>query len=292
MNKFKGVLQHSGIFSKLVVLFAIICFFILLLAPLSSLINVASTESNTLKLYQLLLSIGMFVLPPFILAYLCSKKPAEYLYLNKKANPKDIVFIVLLMLLIIPFINLLGDLNHQLVLPKALAGLEKWIKINEDAASKLEDQMLQVHGVYALFFNVFVIAILPALGEELFFRGTIIRVFQDWKGFKTAIWVTAFIFSAIHLQFYGFVPRLLMGAFFGYLLLWSENLWLPITAHFINNLVAVVFYYLKFNGYKIPDIDAVGTGDTLWIGIASGAVGIFGIFWLKSSLQIQKKYSV
>jgi hypothetical protein len=133
-----------------------------------------------------------------------------------------------------------------------------------------------------------VIAVLPAFGEELFFRGAIIRVFQDWKGFKTAIWITAFIFSAIHLQFYGFVPRFLMGAFFGYLLLWSENLWLPITAHFINNLLAVIFYYFKYNGYKIPDIDAIGTGNTLWIGIASGALGIFVIIWLKRRLQIQK----
>jgi len=151
--------------------------------------------------------------------------------------------------------------------------------------------MLQVHGYYALSFNIFLIAILPALGEELFFRGAIIRVFQDWRGFKTAIWITAFIFSAIHLQFYGFLPRLLMGAFFGYLLLWSENLWLPVTAHFINNVVAVVFYYLKFNGYKLPDIDAIGTGNTLWIGIASGVMGIIGIFMLKRRFQLQNSYT-
>jgi len=289
MNKFKGVLEHSGIFSKLVVLFAIVCFFFLILSPLSALITVSKTPNDTfLKLYQLFLSIGIFVLPPFVLAYLCSTKPSVYLHLDRRVNPWDAVSVVFLMLIIIPFVNLLGDLNHQLVLPKALAALENLIKVSQDRADKLVEQMLQVHGFYALLFNIFLIAVLPAVGEELFFRGAIIRIFQNWRGVKTAIWITAFIFSGIHFQFYGFVPRLLMGVFFGYLLLWNGNLWLPILAHFINNVVAVIFFYLKFNGYKLPDIDSIGIGSTLWIGIASGVAGLFAIFWLKRRFSLQK----
>jgi len=180
------------------------------------------------------------------------------------------------------------EFNHQLVLPKALAALENLIKVSQDRADKLVEQMLQVHGFYALLFNIFLIAVLPAVGEELFFRGAIIRIFQNWRGVKTAIWITAFIFSGIHFQFYGFVPRLLMGVFFGYLLLWNGNLWLPILAHFINNVVAVIFFYLKFNGYKLPDIDSIGIGSTLWIGIASGVAGLFAIFWLKRRFSLQK----
>jgi len=101
--------------------------------------------------------------------------------------------------------------------------------------------------------------------------------------------MTAIIFSTIHFQFYGFVPRMLLGAFFGYLLFWSENIWLPIVGHFINNVIAVVFYYLKFNGYKVPDIDSIGFGNTLWTGFASGAVGIFFFFILKHHFQLQVK---
>jgi hypothetical protein len=79
-----------------------------------------------------------------------------------------------------------------------------------------------------------------------------------------------------------------MGAFFGYLLFWSKNLWLPIIAHFTNNVIAVIFYYFKFNGVKLPDIDSIGTGNTIWIGLVSGAIGVFGFFWLRRKFQFKK----
>ena len=86
------------------------------------------------------------------------------------------------------------------------------------------------------------------------------------------------------MQFYGFVPRLLLGAFFGYLLLWSGNLWLPILAHFTNNLMTILFYYLKNNGFQVFNIDTLGTGDTLWLGCLSGWLALFGIIVLKKFL--------
>jgi len=288
MNRLKGILEQSGIFSNLVVLLAIICFFVLILSPITAFFTVANPLSvSSMKLSQLILSTGVFILPPLLLAYLCSKNPIVYLQFNAKTNVLDVGFVILFMLIIVPFVNLLGDINQHLVLPKVFAGVENWMKLSEAEADKLVGKMLQVHGAYALFFNIFLIALLPAIGEELFFRGALLRIFEPWKGMKTAIWITAFIFSAIHLQFYGFVPRLLMGAFFGYLLFWSGNLWLPITAHFINNVIAVIFFYLKFNGYNLPDIDSIGFGNTLWIGIVSGAIGIFGIYKLKERFQLK-----
>ena len=287
MTKLKGVLEQNGIFSTLVVLFAIICFFALVLSPITVLITASNPSNiNLMKVSQLILSVGVFIFPPFVLAFLCSKKPLAYLWLNQKTSWLDAGYVILFMLIIIPFVNLLGEMNQQLVLPKFMAGLESTLKSMEDQANKLVEQMLQVHGYAALLFNVFLIALLPAIGEELFFRGALIRVFQNWKGMIPAIWIVAILFSTIHLQFYGFVPRLLMGAFFGYLILWSGNIRLAVIAHFINNVVAVLFYYFKFNGVKLPDIDAVGTGNTLWIGIASGAIGLFGFFLLKRKLQL------
>ncbi len=104
------------------------------------------------------------------------------------------------------------------------------------------------------------------------------------------IWVSAILFSALHMQFYGFFPRMLLGAFFGYLLLWSGSLWLPIIAHFVNNCVAVIFYYLKFNGIKVVDIEIIGTGETLWLGILSGIVCVFlGYLIRKSTLKTASK---
>jgi len=120
--------------------------------------------------------------------------------------------------------------------------------------------------------------LLPAFGEELFFRSALQGLFSRTMNVKLAVWIAAIIFSAIHFQFYGFVPRMLLGAFFGYLLAWSENLWLPILAHFANNVLAVIFFYLKTNGYKVIDIDTIGIGSTLWLGIVSGLLAIVGLF--------------
>jgi hypothetical protein len=91
------------------------------------------------------------------------------------------------------------------------------------------------------------------------------------------------------MQFYGFIPRMLMGAFFGYLVFWSGNLWLAILAHFTNNVVAIIFYYLKYNGIQTFDIDNIGTGNTLWIGILSGVAGGICIYFFYRALHPKKK---
>lgn len=286
MSKFKGILKQSGIFSKLFLIIGFTSFFTLVAVLLWTIISGGNvTEIGSLKLLQLFQSIGMFVIPPFMLAYLWSEKPVVYLHLDQKTNWLNAGFVILFMIMAIPFINLLGDLNQQLVLPKALAELETWMKTTETQTAQLTEKLLNVHDVKGLFFNIFLIAMIPAVGEELFFRGSIQSVLQEWKGAVAAIWITAFIFSAIHLQFYGFVPRLLLGAFFGYMLVWNGNLWLPIMAHFTNNVIAVIFYYLKNNGYQTIDIDTIGTGNTLWLGYVSGLLAIVGVFLLKKRLQ-------
>ena len=286
MSKFKGMFTQSGIISKLLILIGFSCFF----AVLGSMIWILITHGNlvdigSLKLMQLIQSIGIFVLPPFVLAYLCSNNTTEFLHFDRQINLLVILFVVLFMILIVPFINLSGDLNQRLVLPKALAGLESMMKAYESQATQLTEKLLNVHNLPALFFNIFLIAIIPALGEELFFRGAIQGVLQQKINAKAAIWITAIVFSAIHFQFYGFVPRMLLGAFLGYLLVWSGNLWLSIAAHFTNNVLAIIFYYMKTNGYKIFDIDTIGTGDTLWIGCLSGLFAVFGFYFFMRYFQ-------
>lgn len=281
--RFKGLLKQSGIFSKLLLMAGVTSFFILLALLLWTVFsNGDITDINTLKLMQLFQSIGMFVGPPFILSYLWSEKPMGYLQIGKRMKWWNAIFIAFFMIIAIPFINLLGDFNQQMVLPKMFAGLEAIMKASELQTAKITEQLLNVHSIESLLFNIFLIALLPALGEELFFRGILQRVFQEWKGATVAIWISAFIFSAIHFQFYGFLPRLLLGAFFGYLLVWSGNIWLPILAHFINNLMAVIFYYLKNNGYQVIDIDIIGTENTQWLGWISCGVAIVGIIWLRN----------
>ena len=286
----KGLFSQSGIISKVLILFGISCFTVVLGAMLMLILPNSNVQDvNYLKTLQLVESIGMFVIPPFVFAYFCNEKPIVFLHLDKKVNWFHIILVVLFMLMIIPAINLISSLNQQLALPKAFAGIEAWMKTSEAQMAKLTEQLLNVHSLPALGFNILLIAMIPAFGEELFFRGAIQGVLGEKMNIRFAIWISAIVFSAIHFQFYGFFPRMLMGAFFGYLLFWGENLWLPIVAHFTNNAIAIVFYYLKSNGHTLPDIDTVGTGNTLWLGLLSGLLAICGFIWLKKLLSPQRQ---
>lgn len=282
----QGIFKDSGVLGKLLQLIAVFAFVMIatLLVTVLFTTNDMNDMSNV-KVMQLIQSVGLFVVPPFVVAFLWSENAFEFLKLKSTLRWTTVVYVVVFMLVAIPFINLLSWLNQQIVLPESLSEIEKMMQSSEAQIAILTEKMLNVHSLEALLFNVFLVAVVPALGEELFFRGTIQRLFSDWKGAFFAIWMTAFIFSAIHMQFYGFFPRMLLGAFFGYLLLWSGSLWVPIIAHFLNNSVAVVFYYLKFNGVKVVDIETIGTADTLWLGIVSGIVCIFLGFLIRKSTR-------
>lgn len=266
----KGSFQNSGFFSKILQLILVIFFAIVLLTLLTTLLTDGDLNSiRTVKQMQLIQSLILFVGSPLLLAYFWSEKPLQYLHLKSRNKPSTYLLVIVAMVLAIPLINLLTDLNRQISLPASFAPIESWMRTTELQLEEITMKIVNVHSMSDLIFNLLLIAVLAGLGEELFFRGIIQTVFTEWKNPIWAIWVAAFIFSFIHMQFYGFFPRMLLGAFFGYLLLWSGNLWLPILAHTINNGVAVVFYYLKFNGVKVPDIDTIGTGDTIYLSALS-----------------------
>jgi membrane protease YdiL (CAAX protease family) len=119
------------------------------------------------------------------------------------------------------------------------------MKLKEAQMAEMTKQLLVMKSIPVLLINLLMLAIIPAVGEEFIFRGCLQKIFGRWIGnYHIAIWITAIIFSGIHFQFYGFMPRMLLGALFGYLLVWSGSLWLPILAHFMNNGVAVVTAYV------------------------------------------------
>ena len=214
-----------------------------------------------LKYFQVIQSIGLFVGPPFILGYLFHKNYKDYLQLNRTTKAFIYLLAAISLLLVVPFINFLGEINSQMKLPASLSGLENWMKSMEDAAEVMVDKFMKVESISGLMFNIFMIAVLPALGEELMFRGVIQRIFTNWtKNYHWGIWITAFLFSAMHLQFYGFLPRMMLGAMFGYLLVWTGTMWVPILAHFVNNTMGVMGYFLINKGVITRDVEELGTG--------------------------------
>ncbi|TNF45907.1 MAG: CPBP family intramembrane metalloprotease [Bacteroidetes bacterium] len=224
-----------------------------------------------LKYFQVVQSIGIFIVPPFILAWLYHGKIAEYLNLDKRVNIESVFLVLVLSFAASPFVNFIGGLNENMQFPEWLSGVENWMRNAEDKAAEITEAFLKVETIGGLAFNIFMIAILPAIGEELLFRGVIQRIFTNWtRNYHWGIWISALLFSALHLQFYGFVPRMFLGVLFGYLLVYSGSMWLPIIAHFINNGVAVVAMYMIDKELLSPEIEEIGsTSDSYYIAAIS-----------------------
>lgn len=255
---------------------------------------------TSLKWIQLFQSAAMFLLPPLCMAYLWTKAPMQWLKVDKFQSFKVSSMAILLMLVALPAINLLADINQQMALPTFLEPLEAWMKTQEETAKQLTEQFLSVTTYSGLIINILLMALLPAVAEELTFRGVLQRLFQgsnvsDFHTIKVphiAIWVTAILFSAIHMQFYGFLPRMLMGALFGYMLVWTGSLWVPILMHFTNNAMAVILYFVAMRaGWDMEKVDAIGTGDTLWLGIVSIVLTIGGIYAFRRSMTMSNASS-
>jgi len=223
---------------------------------------------------QALQTILLFILPPFIIARLRSRQPLHWLRLSINSN-HSLPFEgragvgSAIILTAIPLINCLVALNSRLTLPESMQGLEQLMLTLEQRA----EQVLLLFLTYAdgawwvLLLNLLVLAVLPAIGEELMFRGVIQAHLFKKLNPHVAVWVTAFIFSFVHLQFYGFLPRLLLGALLGYALVWTGNLYCSMIMHATNNALSVLVFYLATYVWHIPQdtIDALGTGDTWWL---------------------------
>jgi len=206
--------------------------------------------------------IGMFIVPSFICALLFSRRIYDFLSLRKISKPISLITLLLITLTSVPLINWMVEWNSRLVLPEFMKPIEIWMKQSEKDAEQITDAFLNVSTLSGLFVNLMVIAMLPAIGEELMFRGIVQRILVNSIGnYHAGILISAMLFSAIHMQFYGFLPRMMLGIYFGYMLYWSRTIWLPVIAHFINNASAVVFAFLLKENLTTFNPDSIGTQD-------------------------------
>lgn len=244
-------------------------------------------STGALLLFQALQAIGLFIVPPFVVAYLWSDWPLEWLRIvdSRKSEVESrktgrlALLSIGIMLTALPLINLLVSWNEQIRLPESLSGLEQLLQQLEAQANALLQQFLTYgNGAWwVLLINLLVLAVLPAIGEELTFRGVLqqllygqpstLNVQRSTLNNHLAVWVTAFIFSFIHFQFYGFIPRLLLGALLGYALLWSGNIRYSMIMHGTNNALSVLLFYLGTYVWDMSQeqIDALGTEHTWWL---------------------------
>jgi|688.fasta_scaffold13658_5 hypothetical protein len=200
---------------------------------------------DMIKMVQIFSSIGMFVIPALIYAKLQNRDWLGYLKIIPV--PAYLVLLtIVIMLAASPALEYTTLLNKGMKLPSFLKEVEAWMLQQELKMEFLTKKFIVMNSFSALLVNLLMLAIIPAFGEELIFRGGFQPIFTRWfRNYHVAIWLTAIIFSSIHFQFYGFFPRMFLGALFGYLFVWSGSLWLPILGHFLNNALAVftAFWY-------------------------------------------------
>ena len=229
-------------------------------------------QRNMVRYVNLIVHLMSFTIPCLLLAFYMRKKAwAQYLSLNSPPKSTIVFLSFWLILLSLPFINTIYWVNMQIPLPE-------WANTMEVNANEMINALLTMEGPSELLLNLVIIALVPALGEELLFRGVFQQtLYKIFRSKYTAIWVTAFLFSAMHLQFEGFIPRFLLGALLGYLFLWTKNLWIPIIAHFFFNGVQVAAKY-----FASDLIESTGAGE-----VADPNIG-FGLLSLVLTIVLAK----
>lgn len=209
---------------------------------------------NALMLLQSLVHVFTFLLPSLLYWRWIERR--NFLNFRFRKDPESFTWLLVFILVIIfiPLNSIFIEWNASMKLPAALEQVENWMKNKEDQLQRFTEFLTTFESLPQLFIAIVVMAIIPAVGEEVLFRGVLQRkLAESWSNVHLAIWVSAFVFSAIHFQFYGFLPRLLLGALFGYLYYWSGRLAIAIFAHFVNNGFTVVMLYLYHQ--KLIDIN-------------------------------------
>lgn len=239
------------------------------------------SEINFIKLFQIIASIGTFIVPCYLLTLIESKRTTYFNF--SLPAPKRLLWLsIVVMLVALPLLELSILINLKMQLPEFLSGLETWMREKEMEMEKMTLLLINTITYSGLAINLFMIAILPGIGEELLFRGVLQNIFTRWiRNPHFAIWIVAILFSAIHVQFYGFLPRMLMGALFGYLYYWGKSIWLPIVAHFANNAYAVIsaFVFLK-QGKSIEEINEASSSSWfIYVLSFIGTAIIIHYFW-------------
>lgn len=206
------------------------------------------------------------------------KKWADF---NFKPLPVVSVFVLVFVaqLAFMPLSGWLQSINESMQFPAALKGFEEFLKKMEESLAETTKFLTTFDSIWQLILAILVIAVIAGIGEELIFRGLIQRkLYIGLKNHHAAIWLAAIIFSAIHFQFYGFLPRMLLGALFGYFYYWTGNLWVPIAAHIFNNGLAVVMLYLVNKKVVSPELEKMD--NVPFSAVAASLVVGLGALWM------------
>lgn len=230
-----------------------------------------------------------FIVPAILAMAIFYLRPLHVMCLDRAPSFKAILVVLAFYLVSLPAMNWLVDLNQSMSLPSWMSGIEELMRDMEDSAADATEQLLDINTLWQFLSSVFVIGVMAGLSEEMLFRGAMQRTMQDSRlNTHAVVWITAIVFSAFHMQFFGFIPRMMLGAWLGYLLVWTRSLWVPIIAHTLNNSTVVFFSYMANKGIMPEDFgDNLGlpaTGAFPWLALLSLIASLALAFWASRSL--------
>ena len=244
--KNNDLLNRNSLNGRQIILWS--CFFFglvfasIITAAITGILSIGTKPLLTISI--VLQDLLVFIIPAFITARFITSKPMSFLKLNIAPHWREILFVILLLAISMPAMNYIVYLNEQLSLPDSLSAIEQWMRATEDAAKAVTDSFLKGNTFLGMIGCVLLMGVLTGISEEMLFRGALQGSLSQFRNSHFSIWLAAIVFSLLHFQFFGFVPRLLLGAVFGYLLVWTGSLWVPIIAHAINNSVVVISSYI------------------------------------------------
>jgi membrane protease YdiL (CAAX protease family) len=247
----------------------------------TDILNIYSNNPATptiLKFLQFFQVFFSFILPAHLFArYQSNNNSAEYLRLTK-TDPVHYILGAVLIFVISPLISYLSEINQNIVLPSSMSSLEMTLKDLEEKLRIATELFLQVNSASDIVVNFFIVALLAAVSEELLFRGVLQRLMSTViRNIHLNIFICALIFSAIHFQFYGFLPRLVLGMVLGYAFHFSKSLWVPILIHFLNNGTAVMVDILyKRNLISLNPHENEYFG---FVGLSISIISTITLFW-------------
>jgi membrane protease YdiL (CAAX protease family) len=275
-----------GIFFLAGMLFAIPLFGISLSKLTTAIANPEDPGAiRLLGYFQVIQSIGLFIIPPLLAGFFFHGNTLSYLKLDQPPSWKMYLLTLAVMICSLPFINMLVTFNESMTLPASMKAMEDWMKATEQEAARLTEAFMHMPTWSAFLFNILLIAVLPALGEELVFRGMLQRLFSAWlRNPHAAILLASVLFSAMHLQFYGFLPRMALGLILGYLFYFSGSLWVPILAHFIQNGTVVLVTWLGQQGWIGGDYENFGMTSN-WLVISLSFIAVVGFLFLVKKVR-------
>lgn len=231
----------------------------------TNLIGVLPIEGNA---HQWLIFSGQNILAfiiPVLLVWKIQFKSSPLMAMEAERAPsvKMIIVMLLIYFVSVPALNQIVYWNQEIHLPESMRGFEEWCRRMEKLAEDQTSGLLDTTAVFPTVMNILVIGVLTGIGEEFFFRGGLQRILTCCKvNHHVAIWTTAVVFSTLHFQFFGFIPRVLLGAMFGYLYWWTGNIWVNASAHALNNSLVIVSNWLINKGYLSEEFDMVGVADS------------------------------